>query len=452
MTDNITDIPRQSPLENSWLQAKSKSYDSPRQFPLDITWQKKKGDDDRDYTLYGFVIDNNESDPYASISYIEDNKYFTPAKMNFTTGEFEYGSWTDAWFIKGLKPCMLKYDGTVGYLLDPNDYTKKLDGTASDISNTSYGGNAMVGIPLVYYKISHNETTNLTTVLVSDKQVDDDFKCWSHIDINGDVIPYFYIAIYSHSYINPRYRSLSNNIYGASSLSSELTRAKANNPSNKDIWNIDTYANRLLFQILLLLMGKSRNSQARFGYSRCSSGGDSMSASYNGTANAKGLFWGNNANNTDLKLFGIENYWGARSGRVAGLLYQNHIYKVKLTEGMYDGSTTANYNDTGSGYIAMPFESNTTAASGGYINTMNISEYGFFPNTRTGSSSTYWCDYANGGTTDTGLRCPAMGMSNVGTSNTQQGGIFSMHNNATPTNTGTAIGTFISCRPLAGTE
>ena len=83
----------------------------------------------RNYVLYGFKLDQNESDPSSMITYIEDNKDFESAHMDCTADTFKYGDWADAWFIKNLKPCMLKYDGTVDYELDKDDYSKKLDGT-----------------------------------------------------------------------------------------------------------------------------------------------------------------------------------------------------------------------------------------------------------------------------------------------------------------------------------
>ena len=46
---------------------------------------------DKDVELYGFRIDQNESDPSSMISYIEDNRYYEPAFMDFTSGKFNYG-------------------------------------------------------------------------------------------------------------------------------------------------------------------------------------------------------------------------------------------------------------------------------------------------------------------------------------------------------------------------
>ena len=93
-------------------------------------------------TVYGFHINGSESNPDSMVTYIEDAVGMIPAYMDFSAGTFNYGSWQNAFFMP--KPCMVKYDGTVDYYLNPNDYTKKADGTASDIANTAYEGNAMM--------------------------------------------------------------------------------------------------------------------------------------------------------------------------------------------------------------------------------------------------------------------------------------------------------------------
>ena len=58
------------------------------------------------YVIYGFKLDQNESDPSSMITYIEDNKDFESAHMDYTADTFKYGDWADAWFIKNLKPYM----------------------------------------------------------------------------------------------------------------------------------------------------------------------------------------------------------------------------------------------------------------------------------------------------------------------------------------------------------
>ena len=53
----------------------------------------------KNYNLFGFTIDQNESNPASMITYIEDNKDFESAYMDYTADTFNYGDWSDAWFI-----------------------------------------------------------------------------------------------------------------------------------------------------------------------------------------------------------------------------------------------------------------------------------------------------------------------------------------------------------------
>ncbi|MBR3624678.1 MAG: hypothetical protein IKN43_15170, partial [Selenomonadaceae bacterium] len=123
---------------------------------------------------YGYRIKKSEGQPAARVEYLFDAVGLTPAKMNFTTGIFEYGDWGDKWFVTENKPLMLKNDGTVDYYLNPNNYEEKDDGTASDVSNTSYNGNAMSQIPLCWVK--RYEDDEYAYEIISDVQYDSDYK------------------------------------------------------------------------------------------------------------------------------------------------------------------------------------------------------------------------------------------------------------------------------------
>ena len=129
-----------------------------------------------DSVIYGFHIDGTESSPSGNITYLEAAVGMTPASMNFSTGVFNYGNWADAFFMP--RPCMLKNDGTVDYYLNPNDYTKKTDGTASDVANTSYGGNAMMewgkDSCQIWYKIVP-DGSNGADVYISDAEQDENY-------------------------------------------------------------------------------------------------------------------------------------------------------------------------------------------------------------------------------------------------------------------------------------
>lgn len=349
----------------------------------------------KDYNLYGFKLDQNESNPASMITYLSDcdNKYYKSAKMNYTTDAFDYGDWGDVWFIKNLKPCMLKYDGTVDYELNPNDYTKKLDGTDSDIANTSYGGNAMVGIPKVYWKIVDNGD-NTANIYICNKKIDSDFHCWSHIDNNGNEIDYCYLSAYDGCNINSTLRSIS----GQSPMlyetgTTEINYAKSNNIGADIIWYTGLFNDRMLINLLLLLIGKSTDTQTVFGTGNNNSyvSTSNTGIKKSGIMNTKGLFWGNQDNVSGVKVFGIENFYGNVWKRIGGWINDKGTQKVKMTYGQSDGSTVDGYNTNGTGYIIID-NSTPIGTSGGYINKVLFNENGLIPITVNGSQTTYYCD------------------------------------------------------------
>lgn len=346
----------------------------------------------KDYYLYGFTIDQNESNPASMITYIEDNQYYSPAYMDYDNDTFNYGDWENVWFIKNLKPCMLKYDGTVAYQLDKNDYTKKVDGSDSDITDVDFEGNAMVGIPKVYWKIVDNGD-NTANVYVCSKKIDDDFHCWSHIDNNGNEIDYCYMPIYNGYNDGTRLRSLSGKTpMVRKTAQQEITLATANNTGNDIIWYTEVYSDRQLINILLLLIGKSTNTQTVFGTGNNNSySSDSKTGvKKTGTLDTKGLFWGNKDNKTCVKIFGMENWWGNTYHRIGGWVSDNGVQKIKLTYGQLDGSTVDGYNTDGSGYISIG--ATPSSKTGGYISKMNFINYGLLPAVLSGSSTTYYTD------------------------------------------------------------
>lgn len=121
----------------------------------------------KDHYLYGFILDQNESDPDSTVTYIEDNKGFSKAFMDYAADRFNYGDWQDTFIMP--KPCMLNTNGTVAYYLDPDDYTKKIDGTDSDVANVDFDGNAMDEWGKIFWKVTDNGD-GTGTFLFSDKK------------------------------------------------------------------------------------------------------------------------------------------------------------------------------------------------------------------------------------------------------------------------------------------
>ena len=347
--------------------------------------------------VYGFHINGNESDPFGSVTYIADSEGMTPVHMDFENNTFDYGTWEDAFFMP--KPCMVKYDGTLDYYLDPNDYTKKIDGTTSDIANIDYEGNAMIewgGGGKIWYKIvPDDEDDSSATIFFSNAQMDSDYVDWSFHNYKGESIDKFYTPIYNGSTDGTRLRSMSGQVcIQNKTAQQEIDLAKANNVDGNSVWNTEILSDVQLVNLLLVLIGKSLDTQSVFGRGNDSGYVDDSSQNYgllnSGTMDTKGMFWGSNDGTSGVKVFGMENWWGNQWRRYAGDINDNGVHKVKYTYGTEDGSTEVGFNTTGQGYKvtneALPSE------SGNYIQKMKFSENGMSPLTESGTSSTYYCD------------------------------------------------------------
>jgi hypothetical protein len=370
---------------------------------------------------------------------------------------FSYGDWANAFFMP--KPCMLKYDGTVDYYLNPNDYSQKADGTASDYNNLAYDGNAMMEFPLIWYKFVQGTESGEGYFYCSNRKVDDSYKCFSNLDCDGNVIEHFYMPIYNGCTYDGKMRSISGlqlSLWSTTAYSTsatyavgdkvnyngrmwkcitaveaaeafdpekweqfafngqttgteEINYAKANNTTTKVEWYTNVLCDRQLINGLLVLISKSLDTQGSFGRGIETGSQTAKEAYVTGSLNDKGLFYGSSGSSTAVKVFGMENWWACVWHRTAGLVgAANNIYKYKMTYSTADGSTADAYNTSGTGYLSIGNKPTTN----NYITKMQYGLWGCLP-IKVGSYPTqffrdYWYDgtgYALfGGIADSGAR------------------------------------------------
>ena len=330
------------------------------------------------YVLYGFKRTKADSNPATRVVATDMAVGLTPASMNASTGEIDLGGWASAWFVTGNKPVMLKSNGTIDYELNPNDYTKKADGTASDIANTSYDGNAMALIPTCWVKRWQDNTYEYFQVC--NIQLNSDFKAYAHEREDGTIMDWFARSIYDAGVVSSKARSLSgltpNNTTAGGT---QLTYAQANG----SLWDSDTWSRTALIWDLLTLMSLNDDVQTAWGYGYYTGMSQASHLKAAGTGNTKGQFYGKRANEV-VKVFHIENFWGNIWKIMQGLVYN--------TTGKYGVKMKRPYNTSGSGYTATSF--GLSGTSGGYQSAHNMSEYGCLPTTVSGSDSTYIPDGA----------------------------------------------------------
>lgn len=349
--------------------------------------------------FYGWHIDPNISDPAQAVTYLGNAIGKTPAAMGASS--FSYGDWENAFFMP--KPCMLRSDGTVAYYLDPNDYTKKADGTASDVANASFDGNAMMEWPLIWYKFEAGAAEGEGYFYCSDQQVDSSYKCWCNYDAKDNIIPHFYTAIYNGTIINNKMRSLSgldlrSNGGTNHTGTQERTAALANNVNSEtDVspeWFTCVWSDYTLISALIILIGKSLDVQHVFGLGLTTGDSSASSGEYvTGTANTGGLFTGSTTSSyIPVKVFGIENWWGCNWRRIAGMSSSN-ILAYKLTYGTADESAAIGYSELDlNGYLPVRKNGVDVQAQAGfdYIKKMHFGKHGFIPIDTNGDKDQYW--------------------------------------------------------------
>ena len=327
---------------------------------------------------YGMIIHQAISNPTSNIEYIGINQNYTPMSPIFATGGVSYGDWADMPTIAENKPAMIKTDGTFDYWLDESDYTKKADGTASDVANTSYDGNAFAWFEPIWMKITESGTD--LEVRFAYSQLDQNYyevcphEC-------GVWLPMFYGCA-----INGHMRSIANtsvlgNTTGNTTTDVQNTSIKAN---GNDYYFL---GGKVLDCITLLQMMwfKTTNSD-----NICRGNQDGYDASaadgrYGTKSNPVvdgGQFYLTNDGKSANKVLhciplGTYDVWL----RNPYLICDNGTYKV---------SKDYSFDSTGASYV----NTGKTSPSAGYQKELTcVDGYGLVPKTVGGGTSTYYADY-----------------------------------------------------------
>ena len=349
--------------------------------------------------IYEFLYDSKNSNTKGCITKPIGcmNENFTPAKMDYDKNKFDYGSWKNTFIMDLVRPCMLYNQnakdaegnslcGQVMEYLDPEDYSKTIDGNSSHIADESCNANAMAqwDISRLWFKIVEYLPKKYHCY-VANKKVDNNYKNFLQYDCDGNIKKYYYNAIFDACIINGVARSLSGKAPAVNATGdAQLAAAQANGKG------YDASEERFIVarNILLMLMSETTDAQTAFGTGRQSGGSNQ---NYNqlasGQLNDKGGFHGD-SNNGCVKVFHSENPWGNVWKILQGFILVNGVVCLKFTPNTNDGSTATAYNKTGSGYINTGITISGT--SGGYISLIALAgDYAFVPTVVSGSSSTF---------------------------------------------------------------
>ena len=320
--------------------------------------------------IYGIEIDEANSNSDTAVTYTDNAIGFTPMRGN--NGNFQWGSWQTIFNDIGIKPCLLK-NGVVQYYLNPNDFTKKADGSNADITSGN-DGDVMIEFPKIYWKI--NRVGTKLYVKYSTKQFEGSIN--SAHKIGSAEKDKIYLSAYMGNEISGKLRSLS----GKSPTVNKTIRAfRTAAQANGAGYQQTTYYALLMLQVLYLVWFKNLNSQTALGRGYV----DGNSASINtGGTNTKGMFYGETSGKLQNKFCGIEDFRGNVFYWIDGL-YSDSNRNIMI-------SRQNVFNDNGTGYSNHGV--GASANIGGYINKVQGgNETGFIIKEKDGSSSTYFADH-----------------------------------------------------------
>lgn len=347
-------------------------------------------------------IDGTVSNSYNAVTYTGINQTYTPVSIN-SSGVFSYGSWKDNEFFIP-RPCMLKFDGTVDYYLNPNNYKQKEDGTPSDVANINYAGNAMMewgrgnGERIWLKCVPDSSNDRKADIYISNVQMDEDYHAFSFIGPDGVTMKdHFYTPIYIGSKdSNGRMRSISGaSMFNYSSHDDEIAAVnKLITDSGVDGYNIETFGDRCLINLLTILITKTISPKSVFGAGR--TGSSESYLAKNGECDEKGMFFAKKSTTAgvgQLKVFGMENLWGNvwRRGIGSGMSSRTNIFKYKMCYGTTDGSTKTEYDSKFGGFISTSW--GFSGSSGNYCEVLRYTPAGAMiaiSSTSNATSTTYY--------------------------------------------------------------
>ena len=366
VTDSVSDLSKAITNETT----RAKGVES------DIQSQVDELKETVDRHVFGFRRYNTSSDTSTRIEYIEEANGYKPFTYDFSNNVADEGDWSD--FISTIcRPVMLYKGGGVAYELDRNNTTLKADGTASDISNTSFDGNAMVEFS-EYKWVQRYTIGEYDYVSFANYQKNDTFKNYAFIGEDGTLKDHFYFSMFEGYYDNTCMRSIADvSPMTDATAPTEVSRAKANG----DNWNIGAWSQLNYIWDLLTMIGKSDNLQATFGQ-----GVSDVSAKVNtGGSKSYGAWYGASSGDKNVRTLYIEDLWGNIWDRYNGLVNDNGTIKVRMTPPY---PTPTDSSPTYSDYVSVG-----TTPSEGYVKSALCNEYGFIPTATGGSATTYYCDY-----------------------------------------------------------
>ena len=318
------------------------------------------------FKIFGVSIDLSNSDPASAVTYTDD-------AVGMTAGS---SAWDSEPIFKDIKPCLL-LNGVVQKYLNKNNFAQDESGASVDITSGS-AGDVMIEIPKCGVKIATSGNTLTIKITDNPNATGDGFHYYAHTRATEGDCDKLYVGAYLGYTTSSKLRSLSGK---SPTVNQTIGTFRTQAQANGDGYDQISFYPLTLLQCLFLIRYKNRNSQTALGRGYV----DASAKTNTGATDANGMYYGTTSGTVHVKFAGIEDFWG------------NVFYFI---DGIFSDSSrnilTAfqNFNDTGSGYTSRG--RGATSDIGNYMSKpQGTTETGFIAKEVNGSSTTYFCDYAN---------------------------------------------------------
>ena len=318
------------------------------------------------YKVMTVVINLNNSNPETCGSYADDA---TTMSSGLNSADWKT--------FFGYRPCIMSNGSVVAYL-NENNFAVDENGNSVNISSGS-PNDVMIEFPRRGIKIS--KSGKVVTVSMTDAPNDPDFKYYAHQrgSVNKD---YFYLGAYdaSKQYNSGMYmiRSVTGMLTCSGMSISDMVEGASLNGSG---YGCIGYYQWLYVQVMYVLQFRGNlDSQRAVGYGNSNSGDELQT----GRSNTKGM---NYADNTVVKLFGLEDIWGNVYQFVNNFAVSNSGHIMTTTDDTI--TDTSKYNDV----YTYGYSNETYGFASECIGNSELGFYPIYESNHVGSTYTYFCDF-----------------------------------------------------------
>jgi len=303
---------------------------------------------------YTVRIHKNVDDPTLAVEYIGEAN--------------DVENWDEVEPFKSIRPVTINLAGEITGEVNKNDFSKLISGASVSTSDDT-----MIEFPRVYWTSIDTET--YTDIVISNKKVIPNMEAYAHFTGGVDK-EFLYVGAYRsyRQHNNSKYmlRSTSYNSY-TDYYSMEQFREYAKNRGSN--FGIMTWNTMSLLKVLFILRYKTLHSQGV-----CGIGCTSNSNSYDSSLSKIGMTTSTGSSKRgSVKLFGIEDIWGAGYTYVDGLFMKSGYIRI-AKDNLACGEEYSNGTD-----IAITLEGTNT--TGRLEEVQGVGSQLFYPKRISNSSS-----------------------------------------------------------------